>query len=790
MKPSHSPKAKLLLVTGTATPLLGCLLQSLAILLICAFAPPAIAQGDPPNIILILADDVSAKEFGTYGGPIPTPALDQLSASGIRFETAWSTPLCGPTRAMLQTGKYPHNQYHYNNLWVPSTSFLDDSRHLPILRMAKQAGYATGMFGKMHHEGTAASYGADFFMIYRYWNGYDGPHQQIDTVNPNRSGMYGVSWYWHPGLQVNGTGLPTTAYDFGPDLEAQYIMDFIENHQDGPFMVYWPANLVHKAREPGTGDWYYTDVPELDASGNPTGNRLPGTLESNLQYLDSLVGKVKGKVEELGLSDNTLIIYAGDNGTTGYGKGRLDNELALRVPFVVSGGPVATPGVSDALIDFTDIWSTVAELSGYAGTHTADGHSFAPLILGQPYDPREFIHMEFGNARWIRTGDWLLDGEGRLWDSRQTRNEADYVDVSESNSSAAIAARIELESLLSSVPLPDYFNPVTEAGWNFYWERAEPVNAFRSSYSGGHIFHADFERSQPGGQNLSTSNLLAGTPSGDWIVPKQQQSGTVANPAGTNKALLADLGTYDLRPDFTKLYLGDGEITVEFDFVIRRLGAGRDHRWSCVAEDNTVGLRLEARDTGTGTPGVDRWHLVALHGGGTSVLATTLRGTQVALTSAPEAADFDRVGIALSTSGFDVFLNGVQVGSALPYLSGAFADMDRLLLQGLSSVSGGYYDNITVSQSPSAFGGIIGIEMLPSEVIKLTFEPGERGLSRQKILFQADLGDLRWTHHPHADGAANPFDYTDLSHSAESGAVREVFVPKVGNRGFFRLGSD
>jgi arylsulfatase A len=763
----------------------------LPMLLACLATLRVTAQPSRPNIILILADDVSAKEFTAYGDPVHTPALEQLAASGIRFQTAWSTPLCGPSRAMLQTGKYAHNQYYYNNLWVPSTSFLDDSRHLPILRMAQEAGYTTGMFGKMHHEGDAAGYGADCFMIYRHWEGYDGPHQQIDTVNPNRDGMYGVSWYWHPGLQVDGTGLPTTADDFGPDLEAEHIVNFIEANRDGPFMVYWPANLVHKAREPGTGVWYYPEVPEVDSSGNPTGNRLPGTLESNLRYLDFLVGKIKQKVEDLDLSDETIIIYTGDNGTPGYGKGRLDNEVALRVPFVVSGGPVASLGVSDALLDFTDIWPTVAELIEYPGAHTANGHSFAPLILGRDFDPREFIHMEFGNARWIRTADWLLDGEGRLWDSRGIRNEADYVDVSESDSSDSVAARIKLDTLLLNIPQPDYFNPVTEAGWNFYWERTDPVNAFRSSYAEGHIFEADFERSQAGGQNLSTSHLLGGSPFGIWIVREPEESGIVANPSGTNQALLTDLGNYDLRPVFTTLYLGDGEITVELDFVIRRQGIGRDHRWSCVAEDNTIGLQLEVRDVGTGVPGVDRWHLVALHGGGTTVLSTSLRGTQAPLANAPELADFDQVRIVLSNSNFDVFLNGAPVGSDLPYLSGDFADMNRLVFRGLDVNSGGYYDNITVSQMPSASGGISGIETMPSGVIKLTFDSGERGLSRQKILHKARLRDLRWTHYLHADGAANPFLHTDLSYSTfVSEAAREVYVPNIGEHGFFRIGSD
>jgi arylsulfatase len=105
-------------------------------------------EGKPPNLILILADDVSADELSPYGGKISMPNLEKLAKEGVRFKNGWSSPLCGPSRAMIMTGKYPHHTGYYENA-VPA-SYEKDSRHLLILKMLRQAGYATSMIGKKH----------------------------------------------------------------------------------------------------------------------------------------------------------------------------------------------------------------------------------------------------------------------------------------------------------------------------------------------------------------------------------------------------------------------------------------------------------------------------------------------------------------------------------------------------------------------------------------------------------------------------------------------------------------
>ena len=105
-----------------------------------------------PNIILILADDVSADELSPYGGAISMPNLQKLADEGVLFRNTWATPVCAPSRAMLMTGKYPHHTGYCENPVAPEVPFWRDPRHLPVLKMMKEAGYATSMVGKITPE--------------------------------------------------------------------------------------------------------------------------------------------------------------------------------------------------------------------------------------------------------------------------------------------------------------------------------------------------------------------------------------------------------------------------------------------------------------------------------------------------------------------------------------------------------------------------------------------------------------------------------------------------------------
>ena len=487
---SHQNAVIKLLLTFAATAIS---MAALATFTLAGGAAPGAGEGiRPPNIVFILADDVSADELAPYGGAIAMPNLQRLADEGVLFRNGWSTPLCGPSRAMVMTGKYPHHTGYYEN-HIPAP-IEKDPRHLLILKMLKEAGYTTSMIGKKHDgdDADVGIYGADDWLVARYWDSYDGPVQ--NSWSPNRSGMYGISWYWHPGLVRNGKGVPTTASDFGPDLEVDHLLGFAGANKNRPFAALWMTNLPHKAHDETRSaqcQWYYTDVPKLDAQGKPTGGKIPGSLRSNMQYLDHLLGRLRVGLAEQGLAGNTIIFFSADNGTADIrGRNRVmdknsyDRDDGIRVPLVVGGGPVKPRGKSDVLVDFTDFWPTFAQLAGYRGPMNTDGHGFAPYLLGEPFTPRETIRMAMNNARWVRDRDWLLDGRGRFHDTRGNANRDEYRDVSESEDPEVVAARRRFERYLREIPLPDENDPATQQAWQRFRALPEgaPVKVFRPAY--------------------------------------------------------------------------------------------------------------------------------------------------------------------------------------------------------------------------------------------------------------------------------------------------------------------
>ena len=340
----------------------------------------AIREGKPPNLILILADDVSADELSPYGGAISMPNLQKLADEGVLFRNTWATPVCAPSRAMLMTGKYPHHTGYYENPVAPEVPFWKDPRHLPVLKMMKEAGYATSMVGKIHPGDVSdvGMQGAEDWMITWYWPGHDGPRQ--NHWSPQRQDMYGVSWYWHPGLVQNGKGVPTTSKDFGPDLELKHLLEFTATDRDKPFLACWATNLPHKANEEVAGlpegRWYYTDVPALDKKGRPTGGKVPGTLSVEHAIPRSSAGtspRRPGQAGEVKGHHHFLFRRQRDcrhpRQQPGHGQETVyDRDNGIRVPLVVGGGPVKPRGSSEVLVDFTDFWPTFAQFRGVSRT--------------------------------------------------------------------------------------------------------------------------------------------------------------------------------------------------------------------------------------------------------------------------------------------------------------------------------------------------------------------------------------------------------------------------------------
>jgi len=418
-----------------------------------------------PNIILLMADDCSAKEFALYGGTVKTPNLEKLARTGVMFQTCWCTPICSPTRAEIMTGRYGFRTGWFHNDMKPDAQHPKgnlSNENLIFAQVLKKAGYATAITGKWQLRGTMKAHGFDEHCMWQHMKGkFDGPVEQKGHQLPGRAARY-----WHPAIVKNDEHVPTTATDYGPDIYTDFVIDFAKRHRDGPFLVYYPMCLPHVSWDFELNKGTYVPSPELDADGKRTGKRTADTIEANIKYMDHLVGRIIRALDEMGIRDNTVFLFTCDNGTVRYGKGQVVQERGPRVPMVINGPGIVKPiGESDELIDFSDILPTLAELGGTAvpSDYVIDGKSFAGYLRGEKPAPREWIFSFCAGARMLRDKRWLLDGKGKLYDCGGKRNEQGYKDVTASNAPEAVAARERFEKILADLPAPNPDDPWVKA---------------------------------------------------------------------------------------------------------------------------------------------------------------------------------------------------------------------------------------------------------------------------------------------------------------------------------------
>ncbi len=427
------------------------------------FLPSTVIAADrPPNIILILGDDLGAKELACYGNKQhQTPNLDRLASEGMRFETFYAMPLCTPTRVCLMTGQYG---FHNGFLGMQDPAFkppVDSPKasignHFTHADLLKSKGYVTAQAGKWQLSGKLPSLVRDTgFDEYCMW-AYD--HNLPEGItHPSHEKGGNTSRYWHPSLVENGQYLQTKPDDYGPDILNNFVIDFTRRNKDKPFFVYYTSLLTH-------GPIFETPDP-----ANP-GKRWPATFKSNVEYLDHLMGQLMNSLKANGLAENTLVIFIGDNGTGGQGKGTV-TELGARVPCIIRGPGVQRGVVSRAVADLTDIMPTLADFSGASLPKDIpfDGHSLGPVLRGQQAKHRDWIYSHLDDGRILRDSRWLLEvakaGKGqRFYDCGESRDGSGYKDVSESNDPEVKAARARFDTILKSLPEPKPNPGMTPAG--------------------------------------------------------------------------------------------------------------------------------------------------------------------------------------------------------------------------------------------------------------------------------------------------------------------------------------
>jgi hypothetical protein len=424
-----------------------------------------------PNFLLILADDTSPEQFGCYGNPDSnTPNIDALASTGVQFNTAWATPMCSPTRALLVTGRYASRTgVWHNDLRIP---MADHGRwdwaqaHLTFAQVLRANGYRTALSGKIMALGGSV-YSDDVGFDEQYFHGRtlnDLPKGA--TFEGLFEGKYNFpdakpvpSRYWHPCIIGNGKLVETGPDDFGPDLYTDFLIDFMARHKEQPFLAYFPMNLIHDIAGGGL-----PTMPSGDGSGSNTG----GSPEAMVAYADMLVGRLVSALDELGLRENTIVIFAGDNGAS-HGSKMHATENGPRVPFVVNGpGIIKTRGPTDALMDFSDIFPTFVEFSQskLPDGYRVDGKSLVPFLTGQTDTHRDWIASYIATARMVRTRQWLLEAadpvygkaEGRIYNCGSSHLRRDYKQVDQSDPAVA-EVRKTFDALLEKIPFPSLEDP-------------------------------------------------------------------------------------------------------------------------------------------------------------------------------------------------------------------------------------------------------------------------------------------------------------------------------------------
>ncbi|MGB0372807.1 MAG: arylsulfatase [Opitutales bacterium] len=422
----------------------------LLMILSLASAAPVLDAAPRPNIIYILADDLGYGDLGCYGQEvIQTPHLDKLASEGMRFTQHYTgSTVCGPSRSSLLEGKHTGNTYVRGNGMIQ----MRENPHELIFPYAlKQAGYHTAMIGK-------SGIGCNTDDAHRpYEKGFD---YFFGFTSHKKAHSYFPPYLWRNDHgEVAQIEYPNNDGHEGPDYSSEKIIEealgYIEKQKDGPFFLHLAFQLPHASlRAPEEWKAKYRPIlkekplPEKPHKGYSHEREPKTTFAAMVSYMDHNVGRVIGKLKELGIAENTLVMFASDNGAMNEGGhkrasfnssgilrgGKRDlYEGGVRTPMIAWWpGKVKPNTETDHVSAFWDISPTLRELAGAEAQEDTDGISFVPLLLGTGAQPKhDYLYWAFyerGGKRAIRHGDWKLI----LFDTNKKKNpKAELFNLSE-----------------------------------------------------------------------------------------------------------------------------------------------------------------------------------------------------------------------------------------------------------------------------------------------------------------------------------------------------------------------
>ena len=399
-------------------------------------------KGKRPNIIYIMADDLGYGDLGCYGQTkINTPNIDRIAEEGMKFTQYYAgSTVCAPSRCSLMTGLHTGHTFIRGNREVkPEGQWPMPGDTVTVGKLMQREGYRTGMMGKWGlggpgSEGEPSSQGFD------YWYGYNC-QREAHSFYPqhlwrNREKVI---------LEKNKDGKRET---YSHDLIAEESLGFIKRNKDKPFFLYLPFTIPHAelAVPEDSLNEYKGKFEEKNYKGGHYYKQATprAAYAAMVTRMDGDVGRILDLLEELGIDDNTIVMFTSDNGP--HGEGGNDHKFfnsngplrgmkrdlyegGIRVPLVVRWPAKVKAGqVSDHIAAFWDLLPTCVELAGGKAPNEIDGISFAPELKGKPQQKHEYMYWEFheyGGKQAVRIGKWkgvrqnvrkLPDGPIELYD--------------------------------------------------------------------------------------------------------------------------------------------------------------------------------------------------------------------------------------------------------------------------------------------------------------------------------------------------------------------------------------
>lgn len=411
---------------------------SVLVTLVC-FVLVGLSSVAKPNIIFIMADDLGYNELGCYGQKwIKTPHIDRLAAEGMKLTQHYSgQAVCAPTRCVLMTGKHTGHAFIRNNGnpkgmeelrlsmgWEFPGQYPIPDNEVTIAELLKARGYATGAMGKwgLGHFGTTGDPNTQGFDLFYGFNCQVHAHnhypkflwrnREKEFQAGNDRKLHGETW--------------------SQDQFVKVGLEFIREHQDEPFFLYLPFAVPHLSiQAPNeTLEGYKKTIPEEDYKHR---GYLPHPFPragyaAMVTQMDRGVGDVMALLKELGIDDNTMVVFTSDNGPTFDRLGGSDSDFfesagefkglkgslyegGIRVPFIARWPGKIKAGTSSDLISAQwDILPTLCNIAGFVGPGGLDGLSFAPTLLGRGVQAEhDYLYWEFaayGGQQAIRMGRW------------------------------------------------------------------------------------------------------------------------------------------------------------------------------------------------------------------------------------------------------------------------------------------------------------------------------------------------------------------------------------------------